>query len=135
MHLPTEVDGWLSSSGVCRTTLGDGEVCVTGIEAPMTVTARVDVRPDMEIFQPQVETLGTFTPTGEDEPMYGIDPDLREATKTAIRHMIDHLQAEHGLTRGDAYKLCFDTVDLKINEVVDAPNWTVSTYLPESIFS
>ncbi|MFB6149394.1 MAG: acetamidase, partial [Halobacteriales archaeon] len=32
------------------------------------------------------------------------------------------------------YILCSAIVDLKINEVVDAPNWVVSAYLPESIF-
>ena len=137
VYLPTAVDGGLFSIGDCHAAQGDGEVCVTGIEAPMTVTARFDVRSDMEIHQPQFETLGPFTPTGSDEPMYGttgIDPDLMEATKKAIRHMIDHLHTEHGLSRGDAYMLCSAIVDLKINEVVDAPNWTVSAYLPASIF-
>jgi acetamidase/formamidase len=115
----------------------DGEVCVTGIETEMFVTARFDVRSDMDIAQPQFETDGPFTPTGADERMYGttgIDPDLMEATKKAVRHMIEHLHEERGLSRGEAYILCSAIVDLKINEVVDAPNWTVSAYLPESIF-
>ena len=48
--------------------------------------------------------------------------------------MIDHLHDHRGLTRGEAYILCSAAVDLKISEVVDAPNWTVTAYLPESIF-
>ncbi|MFT4949237.1 MAG: acetamidase/formamidase [Natronomonas sp.] len=82
-------------------------------------------------------TAGPFTPTGQDEPMYattGIDDDLMEATKKATRHMIDHLHDRRGLTRGEAYILCSAAVDLKISEVVDEPNWTVTAYLPESIF-
>jgi acetamidase/formamidase len=137
LYLPVEVEDALFSTGDCHAAQGDGEVCVTGIEAPMFVTARFEVRSDMAIEQPQFETAGPFTPTGQDEPMYGttgIAPDLMEATKLAVRHMIDHLHEERGLTRAEAYILASAIVDLKINEVVDAPNWTVSAYLPESIF-
>jgi acetamidase/formamidase len=48
--------------------------------------------------------------------------------------MIDHLHAERDLTRGEAYILCSAAVDLKISEVVDAPNWTVTAYVAESLF-
>ena len=137
LYLPVEVEGALFSTGDCHAAQGDGEVCVTGVEAPMFVTARFHLRSDMDIEQPQFETSGPFTPTGHDEPMYGttgIAPDLMEATKLAVRHMIEHLHEERGLTRSEAYILASAIVDLKINEVVDAPNWTVSAYLPESIF-
>jgi len=137
VYLPVEVDGALFSLGDCHAAQGDGEVCLTGIEAPMSVTARFDVRSDMDIRQPQFETTGPFTPTGGDEPMHattGIDSDLMEATKKAIRHMIDHLHDRYGLSQSDAYLLCSVAVDLKINQVVDAPNWTVSAYLPKSLF-
>ena len=137
LYLPVEVEGALFSTGDCHAAQGDGEVCVTGVEAPMFVTARFHLRSDMDIEQPQFETTGPFTPTGQDEPMYGttgIAPDLMEATKLAVRHMIEHLHEERGLTRAEAYILASAIVDLKINEVVDAPNWTVSAYLPESIF-
>ncbi|AGB35899.1 acetamidase/formamidase family protein [Natronococcus occultus] len=137
VYLPVEVEDALFSIGDCHAAQGDGEVSVTGIEAPMFVTARFDLKKDAEIEQPQFETDGPFTPTGRDERMYGttgIADDLMEATRLAVRHMIDHLHEERGLTRGEAYILCSAAVDLKINEVVDAPNWVVSAYLPESIF-
>lgn len=137
VYLPVEVAGGLFSTGDCHAAQGDGEVCVTGVEAPMFVTARLSLREDMSIDQPQFETSGPFTPTGRDEPMYattGISDDLMEATRKATRHMIDHLAENRGLTRGEAYILCSAAMDLKISEVVDAPNWTVSAYIPESIF-
>ncbi|MXR21053.1 acetamidase/formamidase family protein [Halobacterium bonnevillei] len=137
VYLPVECEGALFSTGDCHAAQGDGEVCVTGIEAPMFVTARFDVRTDLDIEQPEFESDHPFTATGEDEPMYGttgIAPDLMDATKKAVRHMIAHLHEERGLTRSEAYILCSAAVDLKISEVVDAPNWTVSAYLPESIF-
>ncbi|MFB6242813.1 MAG: acetamidase/formamidase family protein [Halobaculum sp.] len=137
VYLPVEVAGGLFSTGDCHAAQGDGEVCVTGIEAPMFVTARFDVHSDLDVSQPELATTGPFTPTGRDEPMYattGIDSDLMEATKKATRHMIDHLAQHRGLSRGEAYVLCSAAVDLKISEVVDAPNWTVTAYLPESLF-
>ncbi|MFC6904965.1 acetamidase/formamidase family protein [Halalkalicoccus tibetensis] len=137
VYLPVEVDGALFSTGDCHAAQGDGEVCVTGIEAPMFVTARFGLEKDADIAQPRLETTGPFTASGEDEPMYGttgISDDLMEATKLAIRHMIDHLSAERGLSRAEAYILCSVAVDLKISEVVDAPNWTVTAFVPESVF-
>ena len=56
------------------------------------------------------------------------------ATRDAVRRMIDYLGREHGLGAPDAYMLCSVTCDLKISEIVDAPNWIVSAYCPLSIF-
>ena len=51
----------------------------------------------------------------------------------ALLDMIDLLQ-ERGFDREQAYVICSVAVDLKINNVVDAPNFVVSAYLPEHIF-
>jgi acetamidase/formamidase len=57
-----------------------------------------------------------------------------DATKQAVRAMIAHLVAACGLTREEAYVLCSVAADLKISEVVDAPNWVVSAFLPLGLF-
>jgi len=62
-------------------------------------------------------------------------PDLFAAAQQATRYMIEHLVEERGLSREEAYILSSVAVDLKISEIVDAPNWIVSAFLPESIFS
>jgi len=41
---------------------------------------------------------------------------------------------ERGLSREEAYIVASVAVDLKISEIVDAPNWIVSAFLPENIF-
>ncbi|WP_254535456.1 acetamidase/formamidase family protein [Halomarina litorea] len=137
LSLPVECPGALFSIGDCHGAQGDGEVCVTGIEAPMDVTVRFDVRSDRSVEHPEFRTTGPFTPTGRDEPMYGttgVADDLLEATRLAVSHMVDHLHTDRGLTRAEAYMLCSVAVDCKVSEVVDAPNWVVSAYLPESLF-
>jgi acetamidase/formamidase len=65
----------------------------------------------------------------------GIAPDLLEAARKAIRYMIAHLGRTYGLAPADAYMLCSVAVDLKLCEVVDAPNLVVGAFLPQCIFS
>jgi hypothetical protein len=51
--------------------------------------------------------------------------DLTLAARNALLNMIDHLQAEYGYTRQQAYPLCSLAVDLKVSEVVDLPtSWS-----------
>ena len=47
--------------------------------------------------------------------------------------MLDLLQ-ERGWTAEQAYVLCSVAVDLKISNIVNLPNVTVSAFLPEDIF-
>ena len=58
-----------------------------------------------------------------------------EAARSAVRAMIDHLVRERGLSREDAYMLCSLAGDLKITEVVDAPNWMVGCFMPDAVFT
>ena len=47
--------------------------------------------------------------------------------------MIDHLEAEYGYSRQQAYTICSVGVDLKVTELVDVPNFMVSAFLPLEI--
>jgi acetamidase/formamidase len=60
-------------------------------------------------------------------------PDLMANAKQAVRYMISHLEQEYDLSREDAYCLASVAVDLKISQIVDAPNWIVSAFLPLEI--
>ncbi|RJT07467.1 acetamidase/formamidase family protein [Halococcus sp. IIIV-5B] len=136
VYLPIEVAGGLFSIGDGHAAQGDGEVCVSAIEAPLSITAELTLHTDMDIEQPRFETAGR-SPTDADIPVYGttgIADDLMEATKTAVREMIKYLTTERGLTREEAYILCSVVVDLKINEVVNDPNYVVSAHVPTTIF-
>jgi len=136
---PVLVPGALFSCGDCHSAQGDGEVNGTGIETLMSVTLRFNLKrganiPELRFLTPPGKKL-----TVADEAGYYVTtahgPDLFKDTQQAIRYMIDYLSAEHAMTREQAYCLCGAAVDLKISEVVDAPNWIVSAYLPLSIFA
>ena len=61
------------------------------------------------------------------------DFDLMAACHHAVERMIAHLTHHHNITPEDAYVLCSVAVDLKISEIVDAPNWVVSAFLPKDL--
>jgi acetamidase/formamidase len=105
----------------------------------MRTTIRVSVVHDMVITTPafrrpagsltrRVDGSGWFATTG-------VETDLMEAACSAVRAMIDHLGRERGLSREDAYVLCSLAGDLKITEVVDAPNWIVGCFMPDAVFT
>lgn len=135
LYLPVWVDGALFSTADCHAAQGDGEVCGTGIETPMTVSLRFKLRKDMALQELQFTTPSPLTRA--DSQGYfcttAHGPDLYVNAKNALRYMIDWLEEKQGLTRSQAYCLCSATADLRISEIVDAPNWIVSCYLPLSI--
>ncbi len=138
LYLPVEAPGALFSLGDGHAAQGDGEVCGTAIETPMRTTVRLTVHKDVQVPEPQFITGGSLIPRTNTAPYYvtdGIGPDLVEATRKAVRHMIDHLQRRYDLSRADAYMLCSVAVDLKLCEVVDMPHWTIGAFLPQSIFA
>lgn len=137
LYLPIWVDGALFSVGDGHGAQGDGEVCVSAVEMAARVTLRFDLRRGRSLHEAQFRTRPRAPSDLELGPCYvttAHGPDLFAAAQQAVRHMIDHLTAERGLTREEAYVLASVAVDLKISEIVDAPNWIVSAFLPERIF-
>lgn len=135
--LPVWVDGALFSCGDAHAVQGDGEVCISAIEAPMRAVLRFGLRRHVRISSPHFITPGTLTPKHDGKGYYattGIAPDLMEGARAAVRSMVEHLVGTYHLSREDAYVLCSVAVDLKISEVVDKPNWIVSAYLPLAVF-
>ncbi len=137
LYLPVQVPGALFSCGDAHAAQGDGEVCVTGIECPMYAALRFGLLKGGNLPAPQFRTPGTLTPKSEGDGWYatmGVNGDLMQAAKDSLRAMVDHLSRTYGLEPVEAYVLASLVVDLKISEIVDAPNWIVSSYLPLSVF-
>jgi acetamidase/formamidase len=137
LHLPVEVAGGLFSVGDTHAAQGDGEVCGTAIESPMSLAARFELVKGANLKFPRFTTPGPVTrhidAKGYDATT-GIGPDLMEAARAAVAGMIDLLSRRHGLKPVDAYMLCSVAGDLRISEIVDQPNWVVSFYFPRQVF-
>jgi acetamidase/formamidase len=138
LYLPVEVEGGKLSLGDAHAAQGDGEVAISGLECAMRTRLRVDIVRDANLPAPQLRRPpGSLTPRVDRGGWYatmGVEPDLMEASRSAVRAMIDHLGRERGLTRADAYILCSLAGDLKIMEVVDTPNWIVGCFVPDAVF-
>jgi acetamidase/formamidase len=127
VYFPVFVEGALFSIGDTHAAQGDGEVAGSAIEAPMRIVYQVEViQGGRAIQEPQYETEEFYAVTG-------FAPTIDEAARKATRYMIDYLEAEHGLTRVDAYALASLVGDLKISETVDVPNMLVSMHVPKSV--
>jgi acetamidase/formamidase len=136
--LPVGVEGALFSVGDTHAAMGDGEVCGTAVEAPMDIAVRLDVRRDLGIDAPQyVVAPGELSRTegGGYHVCTGVGPDLMEATREATRAAIRHIAERRGGDTAEAYALVSVACDLRIHEVVDAPNWVVGCFVPDALFA
>ena len=137
LFLPVQVPGGLFSVGDAHAAQGDGEVCVTGIECPMYAALRFDLHKGRNLPAPQFATPSPLTPRVEGAGWYatmGVNPDLMQAAKDSLRAMVEHISTTYHVEPVEAYVLASLVVDLKISEIVDQPNWIVSSYLPLAIF-
>lgn len=137
LWLPVQVPGALFSVGDTHAAQGDGEVCGTAIESPMSITLKFGLAKRAGLRRPQFALPGAAAGHVDERGYHattGIAPDLMTAAKDAIRDMVDYLGREYKLAPELAYALCSVAVDLRISEVVDVPNWVVSAYLPKAIF-
>jgi formamidase len=151
LFLPVAVPGALYSAGDAHFAQGDGEVCITAIEMSATCSVRFQLHkgeaarrnirwprfshPDYfvapEWAAPRNFIATTGMPVHPDGTQEG--GDLNLATRNALLGMIELLQ-ERGWSTAQAYAICSVAVDLRISNVVDQPNVTVSALLPEAIF-
>jgi acetamidase/formamidase len=136
LFLPVEVAGALFSVGDTHAAQGDGEVGGTAIESPMKVAIAFDLIKSTPLAYPRFTTPGPVTRHLDAkgyEVTTGIGPDLMEGARAAVRSMVDLLSGRYGMPAVDAYMLCSVCGDLRISEIVDAPNWTVSFYFPRMV--
>jgi acetamidase/formamidase len=136
LYLPVEVAGALFSVGDTHAAQGDGEVCGTAIESPMTVTLKFDLVKGANLRFPRFTTSGPLTHHVDEkgyEVTTGIGPDLFQGARDAVSQMIDLLASRHGMAPVEAYMLCSVAGDLRVSEIVDQPNWVVSFYFPRVV--
>jgi formamidase len=149
--IPVNVEGALYSVGDAHFAQGDSECCITAIEMGATAVVRFRVHqgeaarhnirwprfahpgyfaaPEWAVPRNFIATMGM--PVREDGTQEG--EDLTLAARNALLNMIELLQ-ERGWSREQAYVICSVAVDLKVSNIVDLPNVTVSAFLPEDIF-
>jgi formamidase len=150
--IPVDTPGGLFSAGDAHFAQGDCETCGTAIEMSATLHVRFTVRKgeaarnnirdlrftrqDYYLPPEYAAPRRFYATTGISVTKDGVNhsEDITLAARNALLNMIDHL-TERGWTRQQAYAICSVAVDLKISQLVDAPNMLVSAFLPEDIFT
>jgi formamidase len=164
IYLPCQIAGCGLALGDAHFAQGDGEVSGTAIEmdADITVTTRLIKNAPALTRGPHFEgparlldipsrrfyaTTGLpLKRAGEVPPdmaylestrvagLENLSKDISLAARNALLEMIDYMVDNHGLTRQQAYMVASIAVDLRIGQVVDAPNVGVAAILPLDIF-
>jgi acetamidase/formamidase len=112
LFIPVHIAGALFEVGDGHAGQGNGEVDITAMETSLTGTFQFVVRKDMKLKWPRAETPTHYI-------TMGLDPDLTEATKIAVRETLDFLVTEKKMTREDAYMFTSVAIDFAITQLVD----------------
>ncbi len=164
IYLPCQVDGCGLAIGDLHYAQGDGEVAGTAIEmdAVVTVSTRLLEGAGADVKTPQYEgpsalldipsrrfyaTTGFPLKEGGDLPpdmaylaapqagaLENLSKDVTLAARNALLAMIDHMTSSYGLSPEEAYIVASVAVDLRIGQLVDAPNVGATAILPLDIF-
>ena len=112
IYLPVWNDGALFSTGDGHAAQGHGEVDGTAIETSLKGTFEFRVRKDLGWKLPRAETPTHLI-------AFGLDWDLDDAAKQALRQMIEWIVSLTGIPKDEAYALCSFACDLHVTQTVN----------------
>jgi acetamidase/formamidase len=128
LYIPVWRPGGRIFTGDSHALQGDGEVNLTALETGMR-----EVRVQVHLH----EQSGWQWPFAETETHWialGVNRDLTEAFRIALRNTVDFLVRRAKLTRSEAYGLASMAVSFRITQVVDV-NQGVHAMIPKAIFA
>ena len=127
LYLPVHAHDALFEVGDGHAGQGNGEVDITALETSLTGNLTFVLHKGEVSPYPRAETPTHYI-------AMGFDDDLSNATRKALRNMIDFLVAKKGLSRDDAYMLISVAGDVEVTELVDR-NKGVHVMLAKALFT
>ena len=115
LFLPVWAEGALFSAGDGHGVQGDGEVCINALEICLTGTFTFVLHKSAGtplLTYPRAETATHFITMGMNE-------DLDQAMKQALRQMIAFICSRSNLSREQAYQFCSLAVDFHVTQTVN----------------
>jgi formamidase len=150
LYLPVYVEGGLFSTGDAHFAQGDGESCGTAIETSAVLVAKFELLKGEAARRRQKDasfgSSRSLSVLNEARPFYAttgtcvsssgenFSEDISLATRNALLNMLRYLVDQYKMTEAQAYSLISVAVNLRISQIVDVPNVTVSAFLPTDIF-
>lgn len=126
LYFPVREKGAILALGDCHAIMGDGEVCVSGLEIEAEVDLRVSIIKDTHIEWPILESEKEFMTIVSDET-------LDKAVYTAGSVMTKLIEKGLNISWNDAFMFNSMFVDYKISQVVN-PMKTVRAVVDRSLF-
>jgi acetamidase/formamidase len=117
LYLPVWVPGANFSVGDGHGVQGDGEVCVTALEMCLTGTFTFVLHKGGGPSRPLLKLPKAETPTHFIS--MGLNEDLDQAMKQALREMIAFICSRSNLSREQAYQFCSLAVDFHVTQTVN----------------
>ena len=128
LYMPVHAPGALFSAGDGHGAQGHGEVDLTAIETGLRGKFQFILRKDTKLTWPRAETPTHWI-------VMGLNPNLEEAMKIAVRETIDFITKRFPhLTREEAYMIASVAVDYHVTQVVDGTKG-IHGMIPKSIFT
>lgn len=122
VYLPVHHPGGLLAIGDVHASMGDGEVCGTGIEINGEVTARVDLLKGQAPERVWVETPDAWATTGQAES-------LDDAVRQAVEGMTALLMERFALDRTEAFLLVSARGDVRIGQCARIAGCDATAYV------
>lgn len=151
IYLPVYKEGALFSVGDAHFAQGDGESCGAAIETSAILHAQfrilkgeADRRRQRDVSfgnenalrEPIDESRRFYATTGTciRENGENLSEDLSLATRNALLNIVDYIVDRFDYSPENALALASVSVNLRISQIVNVPNLTVSAFLPLEIF-
>lgn len=112
LFLPVWAPGALFSAGDGHGVQGDGEVCINALETALTGTFRLILHKGARLRFPRAESPTHYI-------TMGLNEDLDQAMKQAVREMIELICERSDLSPDQAYQFCSLAVDFHVTQTVN----------------
>lgn len=122
VHLPVHVPGALLAIGDLHASMGDGEICGTGVEIGGEVTVSVEVIKQTGLVLPWIETDAEWV-------SYGHAPTLEAAIEIAVEDICRIIQGNLGVTRTEAFLLVSACGDVRVGQAACIPGLDATAYV------
>jgi acetamidase/formamidase len=120
LYLPVQVKGAKFFVSDPHFAQGNGEVSLTAVEGSLRATIRLTVlKPGTPGYPSKQPITSPFAETPDYWIPIGLDPDLNEAMRKAVRNAIDYLSINHGIDRATALAYLSAATDFEVSQVVD----------------
>lgn len=135
LYLPVFNRGALFSAGDAHAAQGDGEVCINGIECPASVSLRFNLHKRQTLSAPLIESGPSRSQGSGAESWIVVEsaPDAIAAARAATSRMVDLLVSRWRFSDVHAYLLCSVAMCLRLSQVVNEPQVTVSASIPKHV--